>query len=138
MKVMEVRFAHMGVAVADILTARESFAELFGYELVSGPFDDPIQKVTVCFLGTPGNREPVIELIAPLGEDSPVKRLLAKGGGAYHLCYEVADMEKAMNEAKSKGCVTVSGPVAAVAFGGRRIAWLYTPARQLVEFVERG
>jgi len=134
----DLRFAHMGVAVADLAKAQASFREMFGYELHSGPFDDPIQKVSVCFLGTSDRADPVIELIAPLGEDSPIKRLLAKGGGAYHLCYEVADIDKTLTESKAKGCVMVSGPVPAVAFGGRRIAWLYTPARQLVEFVERG
>jgi methylmalonyl-CoA/ethylmalonyl-CoA epimerase len=132
------RFAHIGVAVNDLELARRSFGELFGYDLKSGPFDDPIQRVRVCFLATPDGQAPVIELIAPLGDDSPIKQLLARGGGAYHLCFEVADMQKALAEAKNKGCILVSGPVPAVAFQGRRIAWLYTAARQLVEFVERG
>ena len=135
---MQVRFAHMGVAVEDIFKAMESFAALFGYRLISGPFDDPIQKVRVCFLAAATTQEPVVELIAPLGDDSPIKRLLAKGGGAYHLCYEVDGIENVIEQYKAKGCLVVSGPVPAVAFEGRRIAWLYTPARQLVELVERG
>jgi len=135
---MQARFAHMGVAVDNISKAMESFEELFGYRLISGPFDDPIQKVRVCFLAAADANEPVLEMIAPLGDDSPIKRLLAKGGGAYHLCYEVDGIEQVMEQFKAKGCLLVSGPVPAVAFGGRRIAWLYTPARQLVELVERG
>lgn len=79
-----------------------------------------------------------MELIAPLTDDSPIRRLLAKGGGAYHICYEVDNVEAALAEIRPKKCLIVSGPVPAVAFGGRKIAWFYTPANQLVEVVERG
>ncbi|HEX8916046.1 MAG TPA: VOC family protein [Humisphaera sp.] len=135
-------FHHLGVAVADMAAAVRDYRELFGYEVRSGPFDDPVQRVTVCFLGRPAAAagaaaEPEIELIAPLGDDSPVRRLLKAGGGAYHTCYAVADVDAALRRARETNCLVVSGPVPAVAFGGRRIAWFYTPARQLVEVVER-
>ena len=131
----EMTFAHMGVAVAQLSAAIADYEKLFGYALLSGPFDDPVQQVSVCFVGKPG--EPQVELIAPLGAESPVRRLLASGGGAYHFCYAVADIEQTIARVRSQGCLVISGPVPAVAFGGRRIAWFYTPARQLVEIVER-
>jgi len=131
---MEFRFAHLGVAVNDLDASLADYLDLFGYSLLSGPFDDPIQKVRVCFVGR--GSEPQVELIAPLSDDSPVKRLLAKGGGAYHMCYEVDDADAAVAYVRDKRCLMISGPVPAVAFGGRRIAWFYTPARQLVEIVE--
>jgi len=132
------KLEHVGVAVPDLSASIASYQKLFGYRVLSGPFNDPIQKVTVCFLGAGAGNEIEIELIAPLQEDSPVKRLLAKGGGAYHVCYGVPDIEKALAEARADGCLVVSGPVPAVAYGGRKIAWLYTPSRQLFEVVERG
>ena len=58
------------------------------------------------------------------------------GGGAYHLCFETRDIDAALAHAKEYGCVILSQPVPAVAFQGRRIAWLYTPSRQLFELVE--
>lgn len=130
------RFHHIGVAVPDLSKALPSYAALFGYRLISGPFDDPIQKVAVCFIGngTPG--EPMIELIAANAPDSPIRSILAQGGGAYHLCFETADIERALEQAQEAGSLTVSRPVPAVAFGGRRIAWFYTPTRQLIELVE--
>jgi methylmalonyl-CoA/ethylmalonyl-CoA epimerase len=131
---MEFRFAHLGVAVSDLKRSLGDYRDLFGYTLSSGPFDDPIQKVRVCFIQR--DSEPQIELIAPLTDDAPIRQLLAKGGGAYHVCYEVDDIEAAVTFLRGKRCMLISGPVPAVAFGGRRIVWFYTPARQLVEIVE--
>jgi methylmalonyl-CoA/ethylmalonyl-CoA epimerase len=132
------KLLHVGVAVPSLDPAAESLAKLFGYKVVSGPFDDPIQKVAVNFLTTSDDDDHTeVELIAPLGEDSPIRSMLAKGGGgAYHLCFETNDLEAALSHAKNNGCILVSGPVPAVAFQNRRIAWIYTRSRQLFELVE--
>ncbi|MCI0390097.1 MAG: VOC family protein [Acidobacteria bacterium] len=130
-------FDHLGVVVADLDKALESYREIFGYELLRGPYDDPIQQVRVCFVGSDGAGHPDLELVAPLNEKSPVKTLLDKGVAAYHVCYQVLNIEQALSDLRAKGCSIVSRPVPAVAFGGSRIAWLYTPSRQLLELVER-
>jgi hypothetical protein len=49
----------------------------------------------------------------------------------------VNDIEAALQNVRSQGCIVVSRPVPATAFEGKRIAWFYTPTRQLVELVER-
>ncbi|HEX9198482.1 MAG TPA: VOC family protein [Acidobacteriaceae bacterium] len=131
------RLMHVGVAVPALDPATESLSALFGYKVVSGPFDDPIQKVKVNFLAKSDKDVAEIELIAPLSEDSPVQSMLKKGsGGAYHLCFETNDIDGALTHAKNNGCIVVSAPVPAVAFQGRRIAWIYTRSRQLFELVE--
>lgn len=130
-------FHHLGVAVKSIAKAIPVYQDLFGYEVVSGPFDDPIQSVSVCFLQRQAPGDMVVELIAPLGDNTPIDRVLAKGGGAYHVCYEVEDIEGTLAGLKSKKCIVVSGPVPAVAFDNRRIAWLFTPTQQLIELLER-
>jgi methylmalonyl-CoA/ethylmalonyl-CoA epimerase len=131
------KLRHVGVAVPTLGPTTDALSTLFGYKVVSGPFDDPIQKVSVNFLTTSDNDVAEIELIAPLSEDSPITSMLAKGGGAaYHLCFETSDIEQAVAHAKSNGCIVVSPPVPAVAFNGRRIAWIYTRSRQLFELVE--
>ena len=131
------KLRHVGVAVPSLDPATDTLATLFGYRVISGPFDDPIQKVSVNFLTQSANDVAEVELIAPLGEDSPITAMLAKsGGGAYHLCFETSDIEKALVHAKKNGCIVISGPVPAVAFNGRRIAWIYTKSRQLFELVE--
>jgi methylmalonyl-CoA/ethylmalonyl-CoA epimerase len=131
------KLMHVGVAVSTLEPTTELLSALFGYKVVSGPFDDPIQKVTVNFLAKSADDVAEIELIAPLAQDSPIRSMLAKdGGGAYHLCFETSDIDAALAHAKNNGCIVVSPPVPAVAFQGRRIAWIYTRSRQLFELVE--
>lgn len=137
MDVSAFTFHHLGVAVKSIAKAIPIYQDLFGYELFSGPFDDPIQRVSVCFLRRQAAGEIIVELIAPLGENSPIDRILTKGGGAYHVCYEVDNLDETLATLKSKKCIIVSGPVPAVAFKNRRIAWLFTPTQQLVELLEK-
>jgi methylmalonyl-CoA/ethylmalonyl-CoA epimerase len=131
------KLRHVGVAVPKLGPTTDTLRALFGYKVVSGPFDDPIQKVSVNFLAKSDNDVAEIELVAPLSEDSPITAMLAKGGGAaYHLCFETSDIEQAVTHAKNNGCVIVSPPLPAVAFNGRRIAWIYTRSHQLFELVE--
>ncbi len=129
---------HVGVAVPDLSAAASTLESLFGYRVISGPFDDPIQKVTVNFMTQSDQDAVEIELITPLTEDSPLRTMLQKnGGGAYHLCFQTNDIERALAHVRSQGCIVVSHPMPAVAFGGRRIAWFYTRTRQLFELVEQ-
>ncbi len=131
------KLLHVGVAVPALHPAAATLQALFGYEVVSGPFDDPIQKVSVNFLTQSADDRVEIELVAPLTDDAPIQSTLAKsGGGAYHLCFETSDLDGALEFLKSKKCVVVSRPAPAVAFEGRRIAWIYAPTRQLFELVE--
>ena len=131
------KLLHVGVAVPSLEAATELLANLLGYKVVAGPFDDPLQKVTVIFLAKSAGDVAEIELIAPLSEDSPIRSMLKKqGGGAYHLCFETKDLDAALVHAQEQGCVVLVQPVPAVAFQGRRIAWIYTSSRQLFELVE--
>jgi methylmalonyl-CoA/ethylmalonyl-CoA epimerase len=128
-------FHHVGVAVRALSTAIPIYEKLFGYTVVAGPFDDPIQRVSVCFLSR-GEGDTVIELVAPLGPNSPVLRTLKKGGGTYHVCYQVPEISAAISHLTEVGAFLVSGPYPAVAFGMRQIAWLMTEADLLVELVQ--
>lgn len=131
------KLLHVGVAVPSLEPAAELLSTLLGYRVVSGPFEDPIQKVKATFLAASGKDVAEIELIAPITDDSPIQSILSKsGGGAYHLCFETNDIEGALAHAADNGCIVVSRPVPAVAFQGRRIAWIYTQTRQLFELVE--
>jgi methylmalonyl-CoA/ethylmalonyl-CoA epimerase len=128
-------FHHVGVAVRNIQQAVANYQSLFDYKLISGPFDDPIQNVSVCFLSR-GEGDTTIELVAPLGPNSPIDRILKKGGGTYHVCYQVPDMNAAIQHLTERGSLLLSGPVPAIAFEMREIAWLMTETELLVELVQ--
>jgi methylmalonyl-CoA/ethylmalonyl-CoA epimerase len=62
---------------------------------------------------------------------------IEKGGGLNHLCYSTGDIEAACRSLRQADMVIVHEPTPAVAFGGRRIAWLVGQDRVLTELVER-
>jgi len=129
------RLHHMGFVVADIATAMPAFSRSMAAEWDGTIFEDPLQKAKVAFMTTrPGDAR--IELVQPVGENSPVQRFLQQGGGMHHLCYEVADLEAELAAFRARGAAIASRPKPAVAFGGRRIAWVITSEKFLVELLE--
>ncbi|MFZ0977979.1 MAG: VOC family protein [Candidatus Acidiferrales bacterium] len=128
---------HFGFVVKSIQDCGWSFAQALGASWDEKIFFDPLQKVRVTFFEGRNNADPLIELVEPGGEDSPVTQFLQRGGGLHHLCYEVDDLEGHLEFCKSVGNTIIRPPVPAVAFGGRRIAWAVTRKRLLVEFLER-
>ncbi len=98
-------------------------------------YEDPHQVVKVTFLTTRSG-DAQIELVEPAGDRSPVLRFLKeKGGGMHHFCYEVADLDRSMAEMKAQGSLIARRAKPAVAFQGRRIAWMLTPEKLLVELL---
>jgi methylmalonyl-CoA/ethylmalonyl-CoA epimerase len=131
-----VRFHHVGYAVESIDQYLNDFlVPLFAPESVSGTFADEIQQVSVCFAQMQGGT--VIELVEPLGPNSPVNDVIGSTrGGVYHLCYEVDDLDAVVKTFRQKRCMPLGAPVPAAAFNNRRIVFLMTPQRDLIELVE--
>jgi len=77
--------------------------------VVRDPFDLPAQGVRVCFVDTPNCQ---IELIEPLGEDSPILGFLVKNplGGQHHVCFEVPDIHAAKAWFEGKGVRVLGSP----------------------------
>jgi methylmalonyl-CoA/ethylmalonyl-CoA epimerase len=133
---MALRLHHIGFVVASIDDAMLGFVRSMAAEWDGRSFEDPLQKAKVAFLTTRAG-EAQIELVEPLGEDSPVRRFLReKGGGLHHVCYEVADLERELADFHARGAAIAKRPKPAVAFGGRRIAWVITAEKLLVELLE--
>jgi methylmalonyl-CoA/ethylmalonyl-CoA epimerase len=133
---MELHFHHVGVLVKDIGRAAENYLRL-GYLARSGMVHDPAQTAYVQFFRLPGDGL-YLELVSPDGAGSKLSNALAKGGGLHHVCYAVGDIEGACAELSSAGWFSIAEPTPAVAFGGRRVAWLRGADRLLTELVEKG
>ncbi len=128
---------HLGFVVASIASAAPGFALSISAHWDGQIFHDPLQRARVSFFCPADPRNPVFELVEPAGDDSPVCQFLKKGGGLHHICYEVDELEGCLREAPGARFAVVSTPRPAVAFGGRRIAWIVSRNRLLVELLER-
>lgn len=128
---------HLGFVVASISAAGEAFAASISARWDGEITHDPIQQARVAFFHPVDPRNPVFELVEPAGELSPVSNFLKKGGGLHHVCYEVDDLDLELLAARSAGLVIIATPAPAVAFGGRRIAWVCSKRRLLIELLER-
>jgi len=131
------RLHHVGFVVSSIQECAESFAQALGATWDGKIVFDPLQKVLVTFFEGRSRTDPLIELVEPRAEDSPVTGFLQRGGGLHHFCYEVNDLEGHLAFCKTVGNTIIKPPVPAVAFGGRRIAWAVTRKKLLLEFLER-
>ena len=95
------RLNHVAIAVRDIAAAAKVYRETLGAQ-VSAAVPQPAHGVTTVFITLPNTK---IELLEPLGADSPVAGFLAKNpsGGMHHVCYEVADIRAARDRLKEAG-----------------------------------
>ncbi len=105
---------HLGVAVANLDVALATYAELFGAELE--------HRDTVAAQGVEAAAVLIgsgrVELLAPLGDDTPVGRFLAKRGpGMHHVAYEVDDLSVALGQLKSSGAELIDSEPRAGLFG---------------------
>lgn len=128
---------HLGVVVASISAVAEEFAVSMSARWDGQIIHDPLQQVRVAFFSPADTRNPVFELVEPANEVSPVSNFLKKRVGLHHVCYEIDDLESGLQDARGVGFVIMSPPKPAVAFGGRRIAWVISKSRLLMEFLER-
>jgi methylmalonyl-CoA/ethylmalonyl-CoA epimerase len=126
-------FHHVGIAVASIATAAVSYEQALGLKLEGPIVQDETQRVRVAFV--PTGPASYIEFVEPMDDTSPVSRIVKRGGGPYHVCYVVRELEDAIEQVIRSGGRLVSGPVPAKAFHNREIAFVYTPDRSLVELL---
>ena len=95
------RLHHIAIVVPDLDAAAAVYRDTLGAR-VSAPQPLPVHGVTVVFVELPNTK---IELLQPLGADSPVRRFLDKNpaGGMHHVCYEVDDIIAARDHLRAQG-----------------------------------
>lgn len=91
---------HIGVAVEDIDAALSLYRDALGMPLVHRETVSE-QGVDAALLDVGDSH---VELLQPLGPETPVGRYLArKGPGLHHVAYRVADIEAALNALADAG-----------------------------------
>ena len=97
---MFARIDHIGVAVAEIEPALELYRDSLQLDLAHREVVEE-QGVEAVLLDVGENH---VELLAPLGEDTPVGRFLAKNGpGLHHVAYQVDDIDGTLDALRAAG-----------------------------------
>lgn len=125
---------HIGYAVKRIDRALSSFERL-GFQFYP-MIEDHDRNIKIVF-GENGNYR--IELVCPLDriKKSPVDAYLSKiGPTPYHVCYQSTNLDDDIENLKKQGFRMVINPAGAVAFGGKRVAFMMDPGLGLMEIVE--
>jgi methylmalonyl-CoA/ethylmalonyl-CoA epimerase len=128
---------HLGFVVESIADCVARFTQAIRGVWDGRIIHDPIQGVHATFLQPPSAAEALIELVQPDGPQSGLAPFLKRGGGLHHLCYEVDELDEQLEYSRSLGAVMTRKPTPAVAFDGRRVAWIYTRDKLLLEYLER-
>ena len=106
------KFHHIGVATSSVENASKFYLEM-GYSK-SETFNDPIQKVNICFMQKNNG-----------------------AGTTYHICYKVNNINEAIALLKKSGFLPLSKPVNAVAMEESIICFLFNRYHGLIELVEK-
>jgi methylmalonyl-CoA/ethylmalonyl-CoA epimerase len=117
------RLNHVAIAVRDIEAASRMYRATLGAE-VSAPQALPEHGVTVVFIALPNTK---IELLEPLGSDSPIARFLDKNpdGGMHHVCYEVDDIAAARDRLVSSGARVLGSGEPKIGAHGKPVLFLH-------------
>jgi len=116
------RIAHIGVAVPDLDQALAFYRDVLGLHPHPPESADGATIVSLPF----GESE--VELLAPLGPDTPIGRFLARRGpGIHHICYRVADLDAALAACRRAGYQLID-EIPRTGAGGHRIAFVHPKA----------
>jgi methylmalonyl-CoA/ethylmalonyl-CoA epimerase len=130
------RLNHVAIVVPDLAAGTAIYRDMLG-ATVSQPKREPEHGVTVVFIELPNTK---IELLEPLGDNSPVKAFLERNpaGGIHHLCYEVDDILAARDRLTAAGARVLGSGEPKIGAHGRPVLFLHPKdfAGTLIELEE--
>ncbi|HKD47607.1 MAG TPA: methylmalonyl-CoA epimerase [Rhizomicrobium sp.] len=117
------RLNHVAIATLDLGKASAIYRDILGAK-VSAPMDQLEHGVTTVFVELPGSK---IELLSPLGENSPIAKFLARnpGGGVHHLCFEVSDIIAARDQLVRQGARVLGDGAPRIGAHGKPVLFLH-------------
>ncbi|MEJ1161414.1 methylmalonyl-CoA epimerase [Prosthecomicrobium sp. N25] len=117
------RLNHVAIAVKNIEAASAVYRGSLGAK-VTAPTPQPEHGVTVVFIELPNTK---IELLEPLGADSPIAKFLDKNpdGGIHHVCYEVDDILAARDRLKAEGARVLGSGEPRIGAHGKPVLFLH-------------
>jgi methylmalonyl-CoA/ethylmalonyl-CoA epimerase len=117
------RLNHVAIVVPDLEAATKNYRDILG-AIVSAPQEIPEHGVTVVFVELENTK---IELLQPLGENSPIQNFLDKfaSGGMHHICYEVDDLMAARDHLTEGGARVLGSGEPEIGAHGKPVLFLH-------------
>ena len=117
------RLNHVAIAVPIVNASAEQQRSTLGAK-GGDPIDEKDHGVTVIFVEFPNTK---IELLHPLGPNSPIQRFLDKNpdGGIHHICYEVTDIKKARDQLLNFGARVLGDSEPKIGAHGKAVIFLH-------------
>ena len=117
------RLNHVAIAVPDLDAAAAQYSGVLG-ATVHAPQDEPDHGVRVVFIDLPNTK---IELLHPLGDDSPIAAFLARNpaGGMHHICFEVDDIGAASDALRAAGARVLGDGKPKIGAHGKPVLFLH-------------
>ncbi|MDJ0387856.1 VOC family protein [Roseomonas sp. E05] len=129
------QFDHIGVVVKTLKRGRDMLGPPLQIRAWTREWEDPVNKVHVQFGYDPSGV--CYELIAPLGEESPVALALkTKSRILNHVAYLVEDLAAEGERLRDAHCLPIAEPQPAIAYGGRPIQFFMSPLSVIIELIE--
>lgn len=128
------RIDHIGIAVDDLDAATNLYENVLGMKLVHR--ETVTEQGVDAVLFDVGENH--VELLAPIGEDTPVGKFLAKNGpGLHHVAYQVSNIEDTLESLKSDG-IRLIDETPRTGIRGSRVAFVHpkSTGAVLTEIVE--
>ena len=114
---------HIAIATPNLDKAIKTYKDVLGVK-ISAPLDQIEHGVKVVFIEIPNTK---IELLEPLGENSPIENFLEKNkkGGIHHICFEVEDIDSAILRLKKDGATVLGDGKAKIGAHGKPVIFLH-------------
>ena len=114
---------HIAIATPNLDEATKTYANILGVK-ISASLDQFEHGVRVVFIELPNTK---IELLEPLGENSPIEKFLEKNkkGGIHHICFEVEDIDHAILRLKKDGATVLGDGKAKIGAHGKPVIFLH-------------
>ena len=114
---------HIAIATPNLDKAIRTYKDILGVK-ISAPLDQIEHGVKVVFIEIPNTK---IELLEPLGENSPIENFLEKNkkGAIHHICFEVEDIDSAILRLKKEGATVLGDGKAKIGAHGKPVIFLH-------------
>ena len=130
------KFHHIGIFVKNLNIGKKHLVKILNIKKSSQQFHDKSLKVSIQFFYDKSGI--VYEIVAPLGKNNPVKKVLQENKNILnHIAYKTSNFDKTIKKLRKKGCAPLGPAKKALAFNHARVIFFVTPLNFIIEIIEQ-